>query len=379
MHPRHSVTRAALCAVLLVGVVGTFSRPATPSIAAGDPVLAQAMAVVTRATAPQTKWDGPTTGPKAQAHKLIVYVSVSQTNGGAAGVSQGVVEAGKAIGWNVKIIDGQGTVTGQTAAMNQAIALKPNGIILGGLDATSQQVLVRKAASLGIKVVGWHSAALPGPVPGLPVFTNVGSSAEATARTTADYVIAASHGKGQVVILTDSEYAVAVLKSATMRSEIQRDHSMKVLDYVDTPILQSSTRMGPLTNSLLARFGKKMTWVLAINDLYFDYATPALRAAGVPAGGPPQFISAGDGSVSAYQRIRSGQYQAATVPEPLNLQGWQLVDELNRAFAGAKNSGYVPSIHLVTKANINSDGGPKNVYDPGNGYRAAYKKIWGVM
>ena len=42
----------------------------------------------------------------------------------------------------------------------------------------------------------------------------------------------------------------------------------------------------------------------------------------------------GDGSESAYQRIRSGQYQAVTVAEPLNLQGWQLIDEMNRAVQG---------------------------------------------
>jgi len=42
----------------------------------------------------------------------------------------------------------------------------------------------------------------------------------------------------------------------------------------------------------------------------------------------------GDGSKSAYQRIRGAQYRAVTVAEPLNLPGWQLMNELNRAFAG---------------------------------------------
>ncbi len=84
-------------------------------------------------------------------------------------------------------------------------------------------------------------------------------------------------------------------------------------------------------------------------------------------------------SESAYQRIRAGQYQAATVAEPLNLQGWQLVDELNRAIAGEAWSGYVSPLHVVTKANVEFDGGPMNTFDPGNGYRDEYKKIWGKM
>jgi len=73
------------------------------------------------------------------------------------------------------------------------------------------------------------------------------------------------------------------------------------------------------------------------------------------------------------------QIQAATIPEPLNLHGWMAIDELNRALAGTKDSGYILKIHLVTKDNISADGGPKNIFDPDNGYRDQYKKIWGVQ
>ena len=52
-------------------------------------------------------------------------------------------------------------------------------------------------------------------------------------------------------------------------------------------------------------------------------------------------------------------------------------DEMNRAFSGVPSSGYVPPVHLFTAANIGSDGGPHDVFDPDNGYREQYKKIWG--
>jgi len=48
------------------------------------------------------------------------------------------------------------------------------------------------------------------------------------------------------------------------------------------------------------------------------------------------------------------------------------------AFAGAPPSGYVTPVHLVTQDNIDSDGGPNNIFDPDNGYRDQYKKIWGI-
>jgi ribose transport system substrate-binding protein len=60
------------------------------------------------------------------------------------------------------------------------------------------------------------------------------------------------------------------------------------------------------------------------------------------------------------------------------MHGWQVVDELNRAFAGEEPSGYVAPAHLFVPSNIEHDGGPNNIYDPDNGYQDAYKQIWGV-
>ena len=103
-----------------------------------------------------------------------------------------------------------------------------------------------------------------------------------------------------------------------------------------------------------------------------------MKTAGKGGTHAPYSISAGDGSISAYQRIRSGGSQSATVPEPLKLHGWQLLDEFNRAFAKQPPSGYVTPAHLVTRDNITADGGASNLYDPQNDYQGHYKAIWGV-
>ncbi len=376
-HPLASLAKATATATALTLSLTLGGAGTAPARAAGDAVSA-AKAALAKAQAPARAWDGPTGGPKAQSGKFVVYVSTDQQNGGALGVGNGVVEAAKAIGWRSQVIDGQGTVSGQAAAINQAIALKPDGIVLGGIDAAGQKTAVDRAVALGIKIVGWHAGPKPGPIDDPKLFTNIETRAEDTATTTANYVIATSDGKANVVILTDSQYAIAVLKAKTMQKVVQACGTCSVLDYVDSPIAESSTRMPQVTVSLKQRFGTKMNWILAINDLYFDFAAPALRSAGVGPGGPPQFVSAGDGSVSAYGRIRKGEYQVATIPEPLNLHGWQAVDELNRAIAGQPPSGYVTAAHLVTKSNISADGGPNNIFDPENGYRDKYKAIWGV-
>ncbi|HEY0485528.1 MAG TPA: substrate-binding domain-containing protein [Mycobacteriales bacterium] len=340
--------------------------------------LASVKAQVAKYTARATTWDGPTTGPKAAKGKSLVYVSADQRNGGALGVSAGVTEAAKALGWTVRILDGKGTAAGASAALDQAIALKPDGIVLGTVDTVQAKTQIDRANAAGIAVVGWHSAPDPGPVASPKLVANITTKAEDVGRATAMQAIADSDGKAGAVLFTDSVYAIAIKKSDAMRNELKKCGGCTVLETQDTPLADTAARMQPLTSNLINQHGAKWTYGLGINDLYFDYAIAAARSAGKGPSGPLKFISAGDGSESAFQRIRDGQYQIGTVAEPLNLQGWECVDELNRAFSKQQWSGYTPAVHLVTKENIAFDGGKDNRYDPENGYRDQYKKIWGV-
>ncbi len=348
-----------------------------PAQAQADAFLDAAKAKVATATMTKEKWDGPTTGPKAVANKTIVFVAGDMKNGGIVGVAKGVEEAGKAIGWKVRIIDGQGTVSGRTAALNQALAVKPAGIVVGGFDTVEQKAAFEGAAKSSIPLVGWHSGEKPGPNEKAGLFANVTTVTDDVADVAASWAVVDSGGKAGVVIFTDSQYAIALYKARAMEAVIKKCGGCTVLSFEDSPIADSATRMPTLTASLLQRHGDKWTHSLAINDLYFDFMGPTLTAAGKKGDGAPKAVSAGDGSEAAYQRIRTKRFQAGTVPEPLTMQGWQIVDELNRAFSKAPWSGYVPKVHLVTANNVAKDGGPKNVFDPGNGYRTQYKAIWG--
>ncbi|ROZ69606.1 substrate-binding domain-containing protein [Ramlibacter sp. WS9] len=328
---------------------------------------------VLAALARKKVWDGPTTGPKAQPGKTVIFIAADMKNGGIVGVSKGVEEATKAIGWQLRILDGQGSVQGRTAAMNQALTVKPDGIVLGGFDAEEQATALREAARNKVPVVGWHAGREATGNNGL--FYNVTTKAQDVADIAALYAVMESKGKAGVVIFTDSAYSVAIAKSDAMAEVIRNCKGCTLLGIEDTPLADTSKRMPGLTAALLQKYGDKWTHSLGINDLYFDFMGPTLAAAGT-AGKRLVNLSGGDGSESAYARIRKSQFQAGTVPEPLNLHGWQAVDELNRAIAGQPPSGYMTPVHLVTPQTIVFDGGPKNSFDPDNGYREAYKKIW---
>ena len=342
--------------------------------------LAEAKAYLANVSAPVTKWDGPTTGPKGVGKKLIVIVSTDGRNGGAQGAADGAAEAAKALGWEVRALDGQGTVPGRATALTQAIAMKPDGIMNAGIDSKEQLPLFEQAAAAGIKVVGWHAGPAAGPDAAIPsVFTNVTTDPAEVAKSAGLQAVVHSGGHAGVILFTDSIYAIATAKTNLSKSAIEPCKGCKVLEVVDTPIGDLGNRMGQLTTSLLSKYGKDWTYSIAVNDLYYDFSAPSLASAGIdPATGSPQQISSGDGSVPAFKRIRDKQYQNATVAEPLNQQGWIMADEMNRALAGEKPSGFVPHVHLFTSENVEADGGKDNKFDPGNGYRDEYKKIWGV-
>lgn len=321
-------------------------------------------------------FDGPSSGPKAAAGKTIVVLAADMKNGGILGVTNGIEEAAAKIGWTVKVLDGAGSVQSRSAAVGQALALKPDGIVINGFDAAEQQAALEGVVSAKIPMVSWHSGPKIGcDAPG-GIFANVSTDAMDVSKRAAEWALQDGGGKPGVVIFTDSTYTIAILKAAKLKEIIEAGGG-SVLQWVDTPIAETSTRMGPLTTTLLQTHGEKWTHSLAINDLYFDFMGPALAAAGIDGKANPKAGSAGDGSEAAFQRIRTGQFQTVTVAEPLNLQGWQIVDELNRAVQGEACSGYITAPALVTEEGLKA-AGDSNQFDPQNGYRDAYAKIWGM-
>jgi ribose transport system substrate-binding protein len=320
-------------------------------------------------------WTGPRDGPAAQPGKTIVVLAEDLRNGGVLGVAQGIREAARDIGWKVRIVDAGGTAGGRRKALADALASRPDGLVICGSDAHELELAQWAQRDRLPPVVGWHAGPAPGAIAGTPVAMNVTTDPISVARTTALAAVTQSGGRAGVVVFTDSRFGIAITKAEAMADVIRQCSGCALLEVRDVAISEAASRMPEVTRELLARHGPRWTHALAINDIYFDYAVPVFIAAGM-ANGAISLLSAGDGSAAAFMRIRAGTYQTGTVAEPLNLQGWQVVDELNRLMAGQRVSGFVSPVHLVAAQNIAANGGARLVYDPDNGYREIYRRIW---
>jgi ribose transport system substrate-binding protein len=363
---RSRVPRGRLSRAFVAACLCAVEAAASPSLAE----MQQRVAAASRSSPP---WDGPQSGPAGVLGKTIAILVEDLRNGGILGVAQGIQEAAKVMRWEVRVFDAGGTRSGRDTAAAKALASRPAGLILVGSDAKEMQPRLVPFAERGIPIVGWHVGPKAGPMADCLVATNVSTDPLEVARVTAMAAVVASKGRAGVVIFTDSNFRIAMVKAEAMAEVIRACEECTLLEVRDVAISKSAELMPAVVRALLARYGRRWTHALAINDLTFDYAIPELIKAG---DNRLSLLSAGDGSAAAFLRLRARVFQTGTVAEPLNLHGWQLVDELNRLLAHQPVSGFVVPVHLVTSENVTSDGGPRLLYDPSNGYRDIYRRIW---
>ncbi|MFZ6875258.1 substrate-binding domain-containing protein [Undibacterium sp. Di27W] len=335
--------------------------------------LSRANAKVARAASLKNRWEGPADGPQLQKKKKIIFIAADLGDAGVSSIFNSVREASTGAGWEVLPINCRGRCNQGASIISQALDMKADGIVLAGVDVGSQSKGMAAAAKAKIPVVGWHASVKNGPTDGL--FTNITTNPKEVAQVAALYTVVESNNKAGIVVFTDSTNPYLLAKSSAIVETIRQCEGCKLLSLEDVPLADANVKMKGVVENLVKRFGNKWTHAIGVNDFYFDLLEVPATAALIT-GNKLVGVSAGDGSPTAYKRIRANSLQSGSVPEPLSMQAWQIVDELNRAFSGAEHSGFIGAPHLVTAQNIAYDGGQKNMFEPTNDFRAHYQKFW---
>jgi ribose transport system substrate-binding protein len=376
---RMSIKTAALIGASILSGHAMAETRAEPFPAWPDPVIKntltveEAKAIVAERTLPQKEWKGPTEGPKAPGGGItIAYVSPDQSYTPHVLWGQGVEEGAKALGWKVMVFNGQGTVSGTLAAMQQALASNPTAIITPA-DANALQKPIKEAISHHIPVIGIHATAFPGPNPELGLYHNIVSNPAEIGQTEAAYVIAMSEGKAQDIHMVDNSYAIARFKAKATTTPIANCPGCKMLETINMPLGEASARMTPAVSGLLGRYGDSW-WMTTCCDGYYTNVAAALRAAGASTS-KIKLVGA-DAPPSAYDMIRKGGFEVASVPEPSSLFGYEAVDAVVHAMAGQEPAHFIQPTFLIVKDNVDSEGGNKNEFVPSNNFQCHYMNIW---
>lgn len=321
-------------------------------------------------------WNLPIDSPPIADEKVIAFIGSDMRNGGVESVAAGVIEAMRAAGWHLVIFDGKGTELGQATALVKAQLIDADGFILGGVDEKKQREYIKALAAQGKPIVGWHSSESVNLEQDSLLFANITTNAYNVGHMAACYAV--NHAKQPVkaIIFTDHDFAIARTKEKAIIDVLEACDQCELLAVENISLSETRTRLSRNIQRVIEENKGEVSHFISINDIYFDFAQAVLEAIDFDTADWPQSISAGDGSQEAYRRIKSRSFQAATVPEPLLLQGWQLVDELNRAFNDHPASKYSAPLIVVDQGNIDLYAKELKVFEPSVDYGAHFKRFW---
>ena len=154
--------------------------------------------------------------------------------------ASGVEEAGKAIGWKVRVLNGHGSPR-RTAAMNQALALNPSGIVVGGFDALEQNAALEGDGSQDPPRRLAHRRA-PAPTHKTGLFANVTTRRRrgGDGRTVGRRRQRRQGRRGDLhqLPLRDRDR-----QGQAMEADIKKCRGCTVLSHEDSPITETSSRM----------------------------------------------------------------------------------------------------------------------------------------
>src|SRR6476620_9101439 len=113
---------APIFIVLVTALTATVAASANQTRSSEAPGVANARADLVKIQAGINEWTGPATGPKAESGKTIVFVTHDLGAPVEAGIAKSLTAVAKKVGWKVKAIDGQNSMTEMASGLYQAIA-----------------------------------------------------------------------------------------------------------------------------------------------------------------------------------------------------------------------------------------------------------------
>jgi ribose transport system substrate-binding protein len=343
------------------------SSSGSSSSASGDPVVAAATKRVGQAKQDLTSWPGFASGPKAPAGvKNLVFVSCTQQAAGCAETGRGVTEAAKALGWKVRVVDGKADPSVWNSAVVNAVASKADGILMVGVPDQAIAPAIARARAAKIPVISISQP--PADTPG--IYSYPGTSLQGHGRDMADWIIADSKGKAQIVSLVNKEDIGLGEIGKAFDAEIAKCSGCKVVKNVEYSLATMANQLPQAVASAL-QSNPGTTYLNANLDTPGVFALQGIQQAQKK--GKVKVVGfAGD--PDALDHIRAGDDFKATSAQPLNLLAWEGVDQVVRAMAGEKAQTFAVPARLITKANP-PDG---SFWNPAVDYKAKYRQLWGV-
>jgi len=291
-------------------------------------------------------------------------------------IDKSIEKVAKLVGVKTVVYTNQAQPSQWAAGMNQAVAQKPDLIMLQGAPdprVLQPQLIAARKAGIPVLVTHFFEESDPSP-PNVTALVRV--QFNQAARLEADYTIADTGGKANVVIVTSNEVPIAKGMLNAMKQEFAKCGSGCKYTIVNVPIPDWATKIQTEVQSALVK-NPDANYVIPFVDGMSQFAAAGITAAGKVG---KVKIATFNGTPFALKLIQDGDVVAMDVGENLDWLGWADMDQALRLLIGAKpvQSEHTP-LRLFDKTNVDQAGAPpKDSTGYGNAYAAKYKALWGL-
>jgi ribose transport system substrate-binding protein len=358
----------AVVGLSTIGLAGAFGNAAS--------ALKTAQAKTKAAEHGTNKLPDSTKRPVA-AGKRVFVISAGQVAESSKIPSDAAMEAGKTLGWNMTLLDGNLQPSTYAGLVSKAIAQGAQGIVLDAIDCTAVKGPLTQAKAKHILIVPIYAFDCNDPVGGSKgggsffstcsnyanrPCTNLGDFTRSYGADQANYIIAKTNNKAKVLLINDPEFTVLKYTAQGFNSTLAASGGSKVVGTLNFQVsdLLSGKLKGKVDNALLQN--PTANWVKS------PYAAATtLGQIGAAAHAKGKAVMGGEGFPDELALVKNGTITAVNVIDS-RWTAWSAVDALNSAFTKTKTHPSGIGWTIVDKQNNHV----QNV-----NYKAAYRKAWG--
>lgn len=380
---RHPVVIGMALILALVTLVGCGSDDGPASTTAGGATTADTKATEVLAARlgkarqiPAFREPGPAFNAKKAAGKTVFNISVSTANAFIAQVDAGAREAAQRAGVTWIQYENQGSPAEWSRGMQLAITQGVDLITLTAVDPARVVTQIKAAEKAGIPVVNVH-AVVEGQEPAAAPVTayTYGPFLEA-AQLEADWVIADSKGKAEVLLITTNEFPPSKPQRDVMQREFRQHCPDCKVTVVDVPPNDWPTKLSPAVQSFVLAH-PNARYVVP----FYDSEAPFVRG-GVRAAGKADKIKivTYNGTPSVLKLIQAGDVVAMDVGENPKAIGYLGMDQVLRVLSGVKPAKHSTNAVRVFEASNVAEAGkpPKLGVGYGSEEEPGLLKLWGL-
>jgi ribose transport system substrate-binding protein len=370
--------------VVCLTACGVSENTSSKSTSDGATVVSEAKAAV-KVNLAGTDRALPASAPAPPKSMKVWVIACSMSAEGCAAPAQGFADAAKALGWSTNLVDGKLDPATYNSAIRNAVAAGADAIVLASVDCSLTKASLEAAKKAGVLVGGLYGLDCDDQYAGAgkKLFDfqllydggkTYGEYMSGTyAKSIADYVIAKTSGKADVVAMLENDVAIVRHIGDGFVEQMKRCGSCKVNTV-------EFTGADFLSGGLQAKVQTALTQHPTADVVFapYDAAVTLGIAAGVKASGRDKqiLLTGGEGLTPNIAMIKSGTGQDFAAGAPARWAGWAVADELIRAAARQ------PMVDEgIGVQSMDADHLPKGAFydgNPGTDYETHYRQIWGL-